>query len=49
MKTLIALFTLGSLAFAGEKQLFNGKDLEGWQGSVHLPLLESLKADESSE
>ena len=32
MKTLIALLTLGSLAFAGEKQLFNGKDLTGWHG-----------------
>jgi len=32
MKTLIALFTLGTLALAGEKQLFNGKDLTGWHG-----------------
>jgi len=32
MKTLIALFTLGTLAIAGEKPLFNGKDLTGWKG-----------------
>ena len=32
MKSLIALLTLGTLAFAGEKQLFNGKDLTGWKG-----------------
>ncbi len=36
MKTLIALLTLGSLAFAGEKQLFNGKDLTGWKGFTEL-------------
>lgn len=36
MKTLIALFTLGTLAFAGEKQLFNGKDLSGWDGNMKL-------------
>jgi hypothetical protein len=36
MKTLIALFTLGTLAFAGEKQLFNGKDLTGWKGLTEL-------------
>ena len=36
MKTLIALLTLGSLAFAGEKQLFNGKDLTGWRGFTEL-------------
>ncbi len=36
MKTLIALFTLGTLAFAGEKQLFNGKDLDGWDGNMKL-------------
>ena len=40
MKTLIALFTLGTLAFAGEKQLFNGKDLTGWKG---LPDLWSVR------
>jgi hypothetical protein len=40
MKTVIALLTLGTLAFAGEKQLFNGKDLTGWQG---LPGLWSAK------
>ena len=32
MKTFIAFFTLGTLAFAGEKQLFNGTDLTGWHG-----------------
>ena len=32
MKTLIAFLTLGTLAIAGEKQLFNGKDLTGWKG-----------------
>ena len=32
MKSLIALLTLGTLAIAGEKQLFNGKDLTGWKG-----------------
>ena len=36
MKTLIALLTLGSIAFAGEKQLFNGKDLTGWKGFAEL-------------
>ena len=36
MKTLIALFTLGTVAFAGEKQLFNGKDLAGWKGFTEL-------------
>ena len=36
MKTLIALFTLGTLAFAGEKQLFNGKDLTGWHGQMEF-------------
>jgi len=36
MKTLIALLTLGSLAFAGEKQLFNGKDLTGWHGQLEF-------------
>jgi hypothetical protein len=36
MKTLIALFTLGTLAIAGEKQLFNGKDLTGWKGFAEL-------------
>ncbi|MEQ1850785.1 MAG: DUF1080 domain-containing protein [Chthoniobacteraceae bacterium] len=36
MKTLIALLTLGTLAFAGEKQLFNGKDLSGWDGNMKL-------------
>ena len=36
MKTLIALFTLGTLAFAGEKQLFNGKDLTGWHGQLEF-------------
>ena len=36
MKTLIALLTLGSIAFAGEKTLFNGKDLTGWKGFTEL-------------
>ena len=36
MKTLIALFILGRLAFAGEKQLFNGKDLTGWHGQMEF-------------
>ena len=36
MKTLIALLTLGTVAFAGEKQLFNGKDLTGWKGFPEL-------------
>jgi len=36
MKTLVALFTLGTLAIAGEKQLFNGKDLSGWEGNMKL-------------
>jgi hypothetical protein len=36
MKPLLALFTLGTLAFAGETQLFNGKDLTGWDGNPKL-------------
>ena len=36
MKILIALLTLGTVAFAGEKQLFNGKDLTGWKGFAEL-------------
>ena len=36
MKSLLVLFTLGSLAFAGEKQLFNDKDLTGWDGNPKL-------------
>ena len=36
MKTLIALLTLGTIAFAGEKTLFNGKDLTGWKGFTEL-------------
>ncbi len=36
MKILIALLTLGTFAFAGEKQLFNGKDLTGWKGFTEL-------------
>ncbi len=36
MKTFIALLTLGTVAFAGEKQLFNGKDLTGWKGFTEL-------------
>ena len=36
MKILIALLTLGTVAFAGEKQLFNGKDLTGWKGFTEL-------------
>ena len=36
MKTLLALLTLGTAAFAGEKQLFNGKDLTGWKGFTEL-------------
>src|SRR5262245_41211958 len=30
----------------GFTALFNGKDLTGWQGSIHLPQRESLKAEE---
>ena len=36
MKSLIALLTLGTLALAGEKQIFNGKDLSGWDGNPKL-------------
>lgn len=36
MKTLLALLTLGTLAFAGETQLFNGKDLTGWKGQMEF-------------
>ena len=39
MKTLVTLLTLSTLsltAFAGEKQLFNGKDLTGWEGNPAL-------------
>jgi hypothetical protein len=36
MKTLFALLTLGTLAIAGEQQLFNGKDLTGWKGFPEL-------------
>ena len=36
MKTLIALLTLGTIAFACEKPLFNGKDLTGWKGFAEL-------------
>ncbi len=36
MKTFIALLSLGTLTFAGEKQLFNGKDLTGWKGFTEL-------------
>ena len=36
MKSLIALLALGTLAVAGEKQLFNGKDLTGWDGNPKL-------------
>jgi len=36
MKALLALFTLGTLALAGEKQLFNGKDLSDWEGNPKL-------------
>lgn len=32
LPTLLALASLGVLAHAGEKQLFNGKDLSGWKG-----------------
>jgi hypothetical protein len=31
-KTLLALLALASIAHAGEKSLFNGKDLTGWKG-----------------
>ena len=31
-KALLSLLALASLAHAGEKQLFNGKDLTGWKG-----------------
>jgi hypothetical protein len=33
--TTLALFAC-SFSFAGEKQLFNGKDLEGWEGNPDL-------------
>jgi hypothetical protein len=36
MKTLTALLTLTAAAFAGEQQLFNGKDLTGWEGNTAL-------------
>src|SRR5688500_17714272 len=36
MKSLIALLALGTLALAGEKQIFNGKDLTGWEGNDKL-------------
>ncbi len=39
MKHLPTLFTLlaaATLAHAGEKQLFNGKDLTGWEGNLKL-------------
>lgn len=36
MKHLIALLSLGTLALAGEKQLFNGRDLTGWKGREDL-------------
>ena len=36
MKTLLAFLTLGTLAIAGEKQLFNGRDLTGWDGNMKL-------------
>jgi len=32
IKTLLALVALASIAHAGEKPLFNGKDLTGWKG-----------------
>jgi hypothetical protein len=36
MKSFLALLTFGTLAMAGEKQLFNGKDLTGWEGNSKL-------------
>ena len=36
MKSLIALLAFGTFAFAGEKTLFNGKDLTGWEGNPQL-------------
>jgi hypothetical protein len=36
MKSILALLTLGTLAIAGEKQIFNGKDLSGWEGNPKL-------------
>jgi hypothetical protein len=36
MKSLLALLTFGTLAIAGEKQIFNGKDLAGWEGNPKL-------------
>ena len=34
--TTLTFLALGSLALAGEKQLFNGKDLDGWEGNTKL-------------
>lgn len=36
LAALLALTTLSAAAFAGEKQLFNGKDLTGWDGNPAL-------------
>jgi hypothetical protein len=36
MKSILALLALGTLAIAGEKQIFNGKDLSGWEGNPKL-------------
>ena len=36
MKSIFALLALGTLAIAGEKQIFNGKDLSGWEGNPKL-------------
>jgi hypothetical protein len=38
MKSLITFLSLATLSFAlaGEKQLFNGKDLTGWDGNTKL-------------
>ena len=34
--TLTSLIALSTLAFAGDKELFNGKDLTGWEGNPEL-------------
>ena len=36
MKSFLALLTLGTLAIAGEKPIFNGTDLTGWEGNPKL-------------
>ena len=36
LPTLCALLAAATLAHAGEKQIFNGKDLTGWEGNLKL-------------